>query len=154
DLKTLVAAGALANARSFGGQDYTGYHALMALAPAFDMSKELSDDRAALPVFKVLYRNTNRIHEKGGRKAEVLKPVRAAATAERPTGEQLRDATRKADFDRAEQTFAAMMKGPPGEAYNHLQFAVQDEVDVHRVVLAWRAWAMLGLTGMEHAQTL
>ena len=36
DLRTLVAAGALANARTFGGQDYTGYHSLMALAPAYD----------------------------------------------------------------------------------------------------------------------
>ncbi len=40
------------------------------------------------------------------------------------------------------------------EAYNALQFAVQDEEDVHRVVLAWRAWATLDLTGREHAQTL
>src|SRR5215813_8167370 len=30
ELRTLVAAGALANARTFGGQDYTGYHSLMA----------------------------------------------------------------------------------------------------------------------------
>ncbi len=47
-----------------------------------------------------------------------------------------------------------MAKGPIGEAYNHLQFAVQDEVDVHRVVLAWRAWDSLDLTGHEHAHTL
>ncbi|MFO0922727.1 MAG: hypothetical protein U0905_09600 [Pirellulales bacterium] len=31
-LKTLVAAGALANARTFGGQDYIGFHTFMALA--------------------------------------------------------------------------------------------------------------------------
>src|SRR5262245_16520976 len=37
DLKTLVAAAALANARAFGGQDYTGYHTFMALAPAYQM---------------------------------------------------------------------------------------------------------------------
>ncbi len=42
----------------------------------------------------------------------------------------------------------------PGEAFNHLQFAVEDEVDVHRVVLSWRAWAILPLTGQEHAHTL
>jgi hypothetical protein len=35
-----------------------------------------------------------------------------------------------------------------------LQYTVQDEVDVHRVVLAWRAWATLDLTGKEHAHTL
>ena len=41
DLRTLVAAGALANARTFGGQDYTGYHAFMALVPALAMANEL-----------------------------------------------------------------------------------------------------------------
>ena len=45
ELKDLVAAAALANARSFGGQDYTGYHTLMALAPAYHMSKELPADQ-------------------------------------------------------------------------------------------------------------
>src|SRR5205823_4717043 len=65
------------------------------------------------------------------------------------------EATRKADFDAAERTFAALVKREPiGEAYNHLQFAVQDEVDVHRVVLAWRSWALLDVTGKEQAHTL
>jgi hypothetical protein len=44
--------------------------------------------------------------------------------------------------------------GPLDRAYNDLQWIVQDYVDVHRVVLAWRAWALLDLTGREHAQTL
>jgi hypothetical protein len=47
-----------------------------------------------------------------------------------------------------------MAKGPIGEAYNHLQFCVQDEIDVHRVVLSWRAWMVLDLVGKEHAHTL
>src|SRR5262249_44832787 len=34
------------------------------------------------------------------------------------------------------------------------QFAVEDEVDVHRVVLAWRSYALLDLTGQEQAHTL
>src|SRR5262249_22448380 len=34
DLRRLVAAAALANARTFGGQDYEGYHTIMALAPS------------------------------------------------------------------------------------------------------------------------
>ena len=38
----------------------------MALAPSVHMSAELPATHAALPVFKVLYRNTNRIHEHGG----------------------------------------------------------------------------------------
>lgn len=155
ELRTLVSAGALANARTFGGQDYIGFHTLMALTPAFQMSSELPEAQRALPVFKVLYRNTDRIQAKGGRKEEVLRPVKAATLPEGKTGgEALRDATRKADYDTAEQTFAALVKGEPGEAFNHLQYAVEDEVDVHRVVLAWRAWALLELTGKEQAHAL
>src|SRR6185312_5605718 len=43
DLQTLVTAGALANARSFGGEDYIGFHTFMALAPAYEMSRELPE---------------------------------------------------------------------------------------------------------------
>lgn len=155
DLRTLVAAAALANARTFGGQDYTGYHSFMALAPAYEMARELPKDRQALPVLKVLYRNTTRMQEAGGRKKERLHPVAAAPLPkDRPGGELLREATRRAAMDDAEGTFAALAKGPVGEAFNHLQFAVQDEIDVHRVVLAWRAWATLDFTGPEQAHTL
>jgi hypothetical protein len=155
ELRTLVAAGALANARTFGGQDYTGYHSLMALAPAYEMSKELPEPRRALPVLKVLYRNSNRIQEQGGRENEVLHLVEAAnLPPESMNGKELREATRSADMERAERTFAALAKGPDGEAFNHLLWAVQDEIDVHRVVLAWRAWALLDLTGKEQAHTL
>ncbi|HEY1861282.1 MAG TPA: hypothetical protein VGG61_13055 [Gemmataceae bacterium] len=155
ELGTLVSAGALANARTFGGEDYTGFHAFMALLPSYQMAQELPKDRQALPVLKVLYRNTSRIQQFGGRKKEVLHPVEAAELPkDRPGGEVLRDATRKPDVDAAERTFAALAKGPIGEAYNHLQFTVQDELDVHRVVLAWRAWAVLDLAGKEQAHTL
>ena len=47
-----------------------------------------------------------------------------------------------------------MAAGPLDDAYNNLQYLVQDNTNVHRVVLAWRAWAMLDLTGKEHAHTL
>lgn len=155
ELRTLVAAGALANARTFGGQDYTGYHTLMALAPAYEMARELPEAQRALPVLKVLYRNTSRIHEKGGRKNEVLRPVTPSELPkDREGGEALRETTRKADWDAAERLYAAQVKESPGEAYNHLQYAIQDEVDVHRVVLAWRSWALLDLTGKEQAHTL
>ena len=154
DLRTLVAAGALANARTFGGQDYTGYHTLMALAPAYDMARELPEAQRPLPVLKVLYRNSSRIQEAGGRENEVLHAIEAVADSAGVSGEALRDATRSADMDAAERTFAAISRGPAGEAFNHLQWAVQDEVDVHRVVLAWRAWALLDVTGREQAHTL
>src|SRR5436309_5562313 len=71
----LVKAAALANARTFGGEDYVGFHTMMALAPAYDMAREFPSDRQALPVLKVLYRNTNRIQEFGGRSNEVLHAI-------------------------------------------------------------------------------
>src|SRR5215813_5912381 len=86
DLRKLVAAAALANARTFGGEDYVGFHTMMALAPALHMARELPESQQPLPVFKVLYRNTNRIQEKGGRKEEVLHAVKSAQLAEGRTG--------------------------------------------------------------------
>src|SRR4051812_30658824 len=155
ELKTLVTAAALANARAFGGQDYTGYHTFMALAPAYQIAAELPSERKALPVLKVLYRNSSRIQNQAAQHHDTLHQVAPAASVDsRDGGEQLRDAVRAVDWDRAESHFAAIARGPVGEAYNHLQFSIQDEVDVHRVVLAWRAWVMLGLSGEEHAHTL
>jgi hypothetical protein len=155
ELRTLVAAAALANARTFGGEDYTGYHAFMALMPAYHMAQELPENQRPLPVLKVLHRNTRRMQEAGGRKHEVLHPVAATPLPpDRPAGEILRDATRRADIDGAEHAFAALVQGPVGEAFHHLQFSIQDEINVHRVVLAWRAWAVLDLVGKEQAHTL
>jgi hypothetical protein len=155
DLKTLIAAGALANARTFGGQDYTGYHALMALVPAYEMAQDCSEHERALPVLKVLYRNTKRIQDKGGRRGEVLKRIaKTEVTPEQRSGPAVRDLVRQANMDGAERAFAAIAHDTPGEAFNHLQFTVQDEIDVHRVVLAWRAWTLLDYAGPENAHTL
>jgi hypothetical protein len=155
DLRTLTAAGALANARTFGGEDYIGFHTFMALAPAYRMAQAMPAGQQALPVLKVLYRNANRIQEFGGRKNEVLHPVAAGAIPEGTVaGEYLREVSRKADMETAERAFAALSKGPLGEAFNHLQYEVEDEVDVHRVVLSWRAWDTLELAGQEWAHCL
>lgn len=155
DLRTLVAAGALSNARTFGGHDYIGFHTFMALAPAYRMSQELPSTLQPLPVLKVLYRNANRIQEFGGRKSEILHAIHADPI---PGGtnpsEFLRDVSRKGDIEAADRTFATIAKLPIGEAFNHLQMEVEDEVDVHRVVLAWRAWDTLELAGQEFAHTL
>src|SRR5262249_42717010 len=98
-LKDLVAAAALANARTFGGEDYVGFHTLMARALAYHMACELPDDRRALPVIKVLYRNTNRIQEHGGRASEVLCAVSPGTlSAGQHPGEALRDAVRRKDM--------------------------------------------------------
>ena len=71
-LKTPVAAGALANARTFGGEDDIGFHTFMALGAALKMSALMPKGSEALPVFKVLYRNRNQIPEFGGGESETL----------------------------------------------------------------------------------
>jgi len=155
DLRQLTAAAALANARTFGGEDYVGFHTMMALAPALHMARELPQSLQPLPVFKVLYRNTNRIHEKGGRKEEVLHAVKRGTVPEgRPGGEVLRDAVHRKDVDEAERTFATLAQRSPEDALNHLLYAVQDTTEVHRVVLPYRAWDLLGLIGKEQAHAL
>lgn len=155
DLSTLIAAGSLANARTFGGHDYVGFHTFMALAPALDMARELPRERRALPVLKVLYRNTDRIQQFGGTSSEVLKRIDASKhDGTRVAGELLQQTTRKADFEGAERIMASLSGDAPSAVFNHVQYPVQDEHNVHRVVLAWRAWLAIDLVGAEHANTL
>jgi hypothetical protein len=201
-LRELVAAAALANARTFGGEDYTGFHTLMALAPAFHMAEQMPAAEKALPVLKVIYRNSKRIQERGVEAGEVLHAVAPAklpgrtpngellgeavgkrnmpAVDRHPAlvrcGELLREAVRKRDVAAAESTFAALLPpidtatvGRPdddsdpkrsqrldaaSDAFAALLVAVEDAVDVHRVVLPWRAWRLLHIVGFEHAHTL
>ena len=154
ELKQLVTAGALANARTFGGEDYVGFHTMMALAPGFHIAQELPAEQQPLPVFKVLYRNTNRIQEFGGASHEVLRPVIATTTAMPANpGEYLREAVHSKDAARAEAAFAVVARTPE-EALDAVLHEVQDDTEVHRVVLPYRAWDLLGLIGPEQATTL
>jgi hypothetical protein len=159
-LRDLVAAGALANARQFGGHNYVGWHTFMALVPAFEMAKELPKERQALPVLKVLYRNAQTIQGSGGKQNEALKPVTPRSLPELRSGsELLREAIRNRDLAAADAIFVSLARRRPEEAYNELQPIVEDEIfpdadGTHGAVLAWRAWSTLDLTGMEHAQTL
>src|SRR5215211_2998311 len=155
ELRELLAAAAFANARTFGGEDYIGFHTMMALAPAFHMAQELPKESQPLPVFKVLYRNTNRLQERGGREHEVLKVVQAAGGAKGGVGgELLRETVRRNDTEGAEKLFAALAQRSPEDAFNDLLYAVHDQTEVHRVVLPYRAWDLLGLIGKEQAHTL
>src|SRR5947209_18087070 len=114
DLRRLTVAAPLANARTFGGEDYVGFHTMMALAPALHMAQELPPELQPLPVFKVLYRNTNRIQERGGRKEETLHAVKPATLSEgRDGAEVLREAVRSRKVDAAEQTLAALAQHSP-----------------------------------------
>lgn len=155
DLRQLVAAGALGNARTFGGEDYVGFHTMMALAPSLHMAGELPDALQPLPVFKVLYRNTNRIQEKGGRNAEVLHAVTPAMLSPGCSGvEAVRQAVRRKDAEEAERDFAALARLGALDALDGLLYTVQDNTEVHRVVLPYRAWDLLDLIGKDHAHTL
>jgi hypothetical protein len=152
-LRELVAAGALANARLFGGEDYVGFHTMMALAPAYHMSQELPSSEQPLPVFKVLYRNAARMQERGG--AETLTPVQSRPLPEGRRGaEVLREAVREKNAARAEETFATLAGQSPEDAFNDLLYTVQDTTEVHRVVLPYRAWDLLQIIGREQAHTL
>jgi hypothetical protein len=153
-LQRLVEAAALANARTFGGEDYVGFHTMMALAPALHMSRELPTETQPLPIFKVLYRNTNRIQEKGGAKEEVLHKVDPAASAESACGEKIRELVHQKDVRAAEQALAAAAQHSAEDAFNSVLYAVHDHTEVHRVVLPYRAWDLLGLIGKEQATTL
>ena len=155
ELRRLVAAAALANARTFGGEDYVGFHTMMALAPALHMAGELPKNLQPLPVFKVLYRNSNRIQERGGRKEEVLHGVQPSTEPRMDLdGAKLREAVRRQDVNGAERIFAALAEGPVEDSFNELLWTVQDHTEVHRVVLPYRAWDLIGLIGKEQAHTL
>jgi len=158
ELSQLVAAAALANARTFGGEDYVGFHTMMALHPAYMMAKELPRERQPLPVLKVLYRNSTRMQETGGSSHEVLKPVKPAESIPgKAGGEALRAIVRGNDpkkLANADALLVALTNDSPDAAYNELLTLVEDGAEVHRVVLAYRAWDMLQLVGKEHAQTM
>jgi len=150
-LEQLVAAGALANARAHGGTYYDGYHALMALVPSLEMAARLPRSQAALPVLKVLHRNTRFIHDAGRAQSDALAPLEPAPQA---GGSGLVASLRGNELAQAEQALARGEAEAPERAYEELQAVVRDEMDVHRVVLAWRAHDLLRFVGDENAVTM
>jgi hypothetical protein len=153
-LKTLLTAGVLANGRSFGGEDYIGFHTLMALGPAYYMAQELPSERRALPVLKVLYRNASRIQDTGGHAKEALHAVEALAARQALGPLDLREATRRQDKQQAEKILAAIAQGSADDAFNALLVEVEDETEVHRVNIAYKPWDLLNIIGREHALTM
>jgi hypothetical protein len=152
DLKHLVAAASLANARAFGGEDYVGFHTLMALVPAYHMAmEEKNDARKPLAILKVLMRNSGRLKEADAHQKQTLKPI--AVGDRKATPEQLRDAGRKPDLATAEQAFASLCPTPE-DALNNLMYMVDDGAEVHRVVLVSRSWDLLDFVGKDKADTM
>src|SRR5437763_565612 len=153
-LKELIAAGALANARAFGGQDYNGFHSFMALCPSYAMAMALPEKERPLPILKVLYRTSTYIHGARCAHEDHLDAIKPAKLDARPSpGEQMRAATRARKLAQAEQIFAAL-PGTPEQTYDDVQLMIQDDLNVHRVVLAWRAWEVLDFIGKDHARDM
>jgi hypothetical protein len=154
DLKALTCAGALANAVSFGGCDYVGFHTAMAMLPALEMTRLLDDRRRPLPVLKVLYRNAQQIQLLGGASHTVLEALHAAEHAsEGDVGIAIRDACRQVDPAKGEALLASV-DGPPLAAFNALQPAIQDDLNVHRFVFAHRTYGLVGLLGDDYAYSM
>ncbi len=153
-LKELIAAGALANARAFGGQDYNGYHSFMALCPSYAMAMALPEKERPLPILKVLYRTSTHIHGARCTKNDHLASVEPIKLDKGvPAGEQMRQAARARKLAQAEQIFYSL-PGKPEQIYDDVQLLIQDDLNVHRVVLAWRAWEVLDFIGKDHARDM
>ena len=157
NLKQLIAAGALANAVTFGGCDYVGFHTAMAMLPALEMSGQLPSGRQPLPVLKVLYRNSQQIQNVGGASQTTLHALDALEAvehaAEGDVGEQIRDACRQVNVDLGENLLATVGDSPL-KAFNALQPAMQDDLNVHRFVFAHRTYGLVGLLGKEYSYSL
>lgn len=152
-LKELTAAAALANAETFGGQDYVGFHTEMALVPAWEISEEMDDKSRPLPVLKVLYRNAQRIQQVGGPKKKTLHTI-TGDTSRPASGEELRDVARTKNMAEAEQLFASVQDIPLESRFTALLPMIADDINVHRFVLAHRALELVDIVGMDQAQTM
>ena len=148
-IRSLVIAGGLANARTFGGHDYDGYHIQMALSPALHMSQQLPENLAALPVLKVLHRNSRRTHAAGGG----AKLSALGSTDTTLTEQDFLSSARQRNVEEAEQAFAGLLSKSPKNAFATLVRLMLEDLEVHRVVLAWRAYEMWQMSGDEFALT-
>lgn len=160
DLGKLISAAALANAEIFGGHDYVGFHTAMAMLPALGIKELLPTERQPLPILKVIYRNAQQIQQFGGASKKTLQELHEAehAAEQAPdtnaVGLKIREATRTPDLNRAESLFVSLKDQPTEKMLEALQPAVQDEIDVHRFVFAYRTYGLSKLLGHEFAHTL
>jgi hypothetical protein len=131
---------------------------MMALVPSFQMSQRLRSTEQAMPVFKVLYRNSNRIQEHGGHASEKMHRIALAGDMKtNPSGQQLLELVRKKNLAGAEQIFAQIVNSghiQPDHAFNELLFTVQDHTEIHRIALPYRAWDLIDIVGVENAHTM
>ena len=154
-VRQLMAAGALANAETFGGEDYVGFHTAMAMLPALQMCQQLPSERQPLPILKVIYRNSQQIQLYGGASKKTLREMHAAEEAAVEGREiAIRDACREGDVNKAEKLFAPLEGASLEDAFNVLQPVMQDDINVHRFVFAHRTYGLADLLGKEFAYTI
>jgi hypothetical protein len=151
-LKDLVGSAALANARTFGGEDYIGFHTFMALSPSLRMSSRMPKGEEALPILKVLYRNTHRIQDVGGRSQEVLRSL-DTTSAGALSHEALQQAVHHRKITEAEVTLSRLVGQDPQLGLEALLPLVAEYPEVHRTVLPYRAWDMQQMMGTKYALT-
>ena len=136
----------MANAVTFGGCDYVGFHTAMAMLPALEMSRMLADRRQPLPVLKVLYRNSQQIQSVGRRVESHARghSRRRACRGRRRRARRFATPAARLDVERGEKLLAGV-GGSPLDAFNALQPAMQDDLNVHRFVFAHRTYGLVGL---------
>ena len=154
--KELIGAAALMNARACGGRDYDGFHCMMALAPALEMAQEMPDGQQALPVLKVLYRNTSEVHQMlRKKKPDPLQPISPSEFPATASAELLQTANSQRNVDGVERMLGTLAQRSALEAFDGItRIAQQNKTNVHGVALAHRSWEMADIVGQEHAHTL
>ncbi len=148
-LADLVGASALANARAYGGTNYNGYHALMAMVPSLEMAAQMPAPLGALPVLKVIHRNARFLQDSGDATHDALTPLEGSEA-----DTNIVESVRAGNVSQAELRLAASVKRSRDQAYEQILTVVREDIDVHRVVLAWRAYDLQRLTGQDQALTL
>lgn len=106
----------------------------------------------------MLYRNAQQIQNVGGASTTALQALHEAEhAAEHSAGEelglQIRDACRKPDVDLGENLLATVASEPL-DAFNALQPAMQDDLNVHRFVFIHRTYGLVGLLGKDYSYSL
>ena len=154
-LKELIAAGALANARAFGGQDYNGYHSFMALCPSYAMAA--GPARAGTPPAGPQGPLPHQ-HAHPRRPLRQRRPPRQgragqARRQESPRANRCAKPPAPASWPRPSRS-SPRCHGTPEQTYDDMQLMIQDDLNVHRVVLAWRAWEVLDFIGKDHARDM
>jgi hypothetical protein len=126
----------------------------MALRPALIMAEETRSISDALPILKVIYRNSSRIQEAGFHDHDSLQPVDPHVASASDTTDGLRGVVHRGDRATAEQMLAATTADSPRNGFDDLLSVVEEGAEVHRTVLAARAWDMISLVGEDNAASM